>query len=395
MSGLPVRPKSVEELAGAIANAAQAGTQVRVTGSGSMPLSRFEEGGGRLVQDISMLRLNKIVEHAVADMTVTVGAGITLEALQRELAWRNQWLPVDAPAVCEGPRRPGGRTIGGMIATNSLGPLREMEAGTNDWRRLVLGMTWIDGGGRVVKGGGRTMKNAAGYQTQRMMIGACGTLGAIAEVTLRTAARPEEEGAVTFYCDAAAQAAALVAAVRLAPVTPAYVQACAGATFGANPLGLPAGGGVVVTVGFLDRRAGGEGWRAQVERVRELREAEGIESISHGAAQAGRLRLWMASEPAAEAKQVGFRVHCMSSEVCGLVERLGQSEGSWVVAEAGAGVVRGVAGAEFFARILKEARGADVVLTQGAPGGETARGGAIFAAVKAALDPRGVFGKLA
>lgn len=390
---MPVRPKSVAELAGAIGEAAQAGLQVRMGGSGSMPLSRFEEGRG--IQEISTLRLNRIVEHAVADMTVTVGAGMTLEGLQRELAWRSQWLPVDAPAICEGPRRPGGRTIGGMIATNSLGPLREMEAGTNDWRRLVLGMTWIDGTGRVVQGGGRTMKNAAGYQTQRMMIGACGTLGAIAEVTLRTSARPEEEGAVAFYCDGAAQAGALLAAVRLAPVTPAYVQVIGGATFEKNPLGLPATEGMVVIVGFLDARAGGAGWRGQVEVVRSLREAEGMESMSLGAAQAGRLRLWMGSEPAAEAGAAGFRVHTLSSEACGLVERLGKLRGSWVVAEGGAGVVRGIAPERELRRIVKEAKGADVVLTQGARAGLTGTGGEMFAAVKGALDPRGLFGRIA
>jgi FAD/FMN-containing dehydrogenase len=390
---MPMRPRSVEELEGMVREAVRAGEQVRVTGSGSLPLSRFEEG--RPVREVSTLRLNKIVEHAVADMTVTVGAGITLEALQRELAWRNQWLPVDAPAICEGPRRPGVRTIGGMIATNSLGPLREMEAGTNDWRRLVLGMTWIDGTGRAVQGGGRTMKNAAGYQTQRMMIGACGTLGAIAEVTLRTSARPEEEGAVAFYCEDAVRAAALVAAVRLAPVTPAYVQAVAGGTFANNPLGLPAMEGVVVIIGFLDRRAGGAGWRGQVEAVRQLREAEGAESMSLGAAQAGRLRLWMGSEPAADAGGSGFRVHGLSSDVCALVERLGRVKGSWVVAEAGAGVVRGVAPERELRGILKELRAADVVLTQGARAGETGAGGEIFAAVTGALDPRRVLGKLA
>ena len=114
------RPATVDELSTHIQAAHGARARVRVEGSASMPVVQFDDG--RPVHSLSTLRLNKIIDHAVADMTVTVQAGITLEVLQRHLAWQNQWLPVDPPAV--GGRLPGQRTIGGLIATNSLGPLR-------------------------------------------------------------------------------------------------------------------------------------------------------------------------------------------------------------------------------------------------------------------------------
>ncbi|HVT80749.1 MAG TPA: FAD-dependent oxidoreductase, partial [Phycisphaerae bacterium] len=121
------RPASVEAAAQAVRDAKTQGLGVRVVGSGSMPLTVFS----RAAQSITTTRLNKMVEHAVADMTVIVQAGISLEALQKELAWRNQWLPVDPPMVgAVGGRTPASRTIGGLIATNSLGPRR---FGIGDW----------------------------------------------------------------------------------------------------------------------------------------------------------------------------------------------------------------------------------------------------------------------
>src|SRR5206468_221608 len=118
----------------------------------------------------------------------------------------------------------------------------------------ILGMTWIDAHGTVIKGGGQTMKNVAGYSSPRLMIGSCGSLGAIAEVTLRTFARPEDERCLLFFCPNATQAEALLAAILLSPTTPAYVQVIGGHTFAANPLQLPSptadGSGLVVVAGF-------------------------------------------------------------------------------------------------------------------------------------------------
>ena len=92
------RPASVEALSEAVQNAAKSGYCVQVAGSNSLPLTAFADAA-RPVQVLSTTRLNKIVEHAVADMTVIVQAGMTLEALQKELAWRNQWLPIDPPII--------------------------------------------------------------------------------------------------------------------------------------------------------------------------------------------------------------------------------------------------------------------------------------------------------
>ncbi len=241
---MPLRPKSPGELAQMIQAAAAENQRIQITGSGSMPAVGAAAAAAP-TRVISTLRMNQIIEHAVSDMTVIVHAGITLEALQRQLAWRDQWLPLDPPAVGGGGggRIPGNRTLGGLIATNSLGPLRFAGAeggGGGDWRLLIMGMKWIDASGTLIAGGGRTMKNVAGYATHRLHIGACGSLGAIAEVTLRTFARPADEQCVILFCNSPAKAEAAIGEVLLAPVTPAYIQVVGGATFAANPLQLPA-----------------------------------------------------------------------------------------------------------------------------------------------------------
>jgi glycolate oxidase FAD binding subunit len=392
---MPKRATGTEELAEMVRAASAGGMQVRVTGSNSLPLVGFEAGHGGGVQEISTLRMNKVIEHAVGDMTVIVQAGISLEALQRQLAWQNQWLPVDPPNAGRG--APGQRTIGGLIATNSLGPLR---CGCGDWRLLVMGMTWVDGRGTIIKGGGRTVKNVAGYNTPRLMIGACGSLGAIAEVTLRTFARPVDEQCVIFFCESAEGAETLVAEAMESSTTPAYVQAVGGRTFSMNPLQLPTmRKGVAVVVGFLDRPAS---CAAQIETLRGMASARGIDSISQTAAQAGRLRLWMTTEPAVEAgRGCGFRIAVLASEVCGVIggiEAAARQAGgeAWVVGEAATGVVRGtVKGVETdVARrlLLAQAEAGQLLLTQMAETGTPPGGESLSARIRRELDPQGVFG---
>lgn len=326
----PVRPTSADQLAQTVASAAAAGRRLRIAGAGSMGGTTAPAGA----QVVSTLRMNKVIEHAVADMTVIVDAGITLEALQRELAWKNQWLPVDPPAV--NGRSPGSRTLGGIIATNSLGPLR---FGIGDWRFLMLGMQWVNDRGHLIRGGGRTVKFSAGYHTARLLIGSRGTLGAIAQLTLRTFARPADEQALVIFCDSPSAAERILAELLPAPVTPAYVQLIGHQAFVGNPLQLPAAP-MTVVVGFLDRP---HLCAAQVEAVRRLPAVASCETISQTAAQCGRLRLWMTTEPAGV---LGFRLYTPSSAATAAIAAIEQAaraaDGTaWLVAEAGAAVIRG------------------------------------------------------
>lgn len=124
--------------------------------------------------------LNRIIDYPARDMTITVEAGMRIETLQEHLAEENQSLPIDIP---QGHRA----TIGGAIAANVFGPSRY---GCGTFRDYLLGISAIDGRGRLFTAGGRVVKNVAGYDLCKLMIGSLGTLGIITQVTLKLTPNP-------------------------------------------------------------------------------------------------------------------------------------------------------------------------------------------------------------
>ena len=125
--------------------------------------------------------LCRVVDYPAADMTVTVEAGITLAALQDVLARENQRLLIDAP-------EPEFATLGGIYATNASGPRR---FGAGRPRDQVIGVSFVTSDAALVKGGGRVVKNVAGYDFPRLLTGSMGTLGVICQLTLKVRPRPE------------------------------------------------------------------------------------------------------------------------------------------------------------------------------------------------------------
>ncbi len=139
---------------------------------------------------ISLTSLNQVVDFPARDMTITVQAGLRLSALQQALTEEKLRLPVDAP-------QKEGATIGGMIATNTSG-LRRYGLGT--LRDYVIGISAINDEGREFKGGGRVVKNVAGYDMCKLLVGSLGTLGIITQVTLKVLPVPELTALVTLAC---------------------------------------------------------------------------------------------------------------------------------------------------------------------------------------------------
>jgi glycolate oxidase FAD binding subunit len=132
--------------------------------------------------------LNAVIEHAARDMTITAQAGITLNELAKVLSAENQWLPIDVP-------NPETATLGGAIAANLSGPRR---LGHGTFRDYILGISFVTDDGVEVKGGGRVVKNVAGYDLMKLHTGALGTLGVITQVTLKVKPKPEATAVVTF-----------------------------------------------------------------------------------------------------------------------------------------------------------------------------------------------------
>jgi FAD/FMN-containing dehydrogenase len=112
------------------------------------------------------------------DMTATFSADVTLAEAQRRLAEIGQWLPVDGDASW---------TLGRLVETNSTGPLR---LGYGAWRDLLLGCQFTNGRGQLITAGGRTVKNVAGYDLTKFMVGQGGVFGRIVTITTRTHLRP-------------------------------------------------------------------------------------------------------------------------------------------------------------------------------------------------------------
>ncbi len=159
---------------------------------------------------VSTARMDRVIHHAVADLTVTCEAGITLSQLQLHLAKSNQFVPVE-------PCYSGKATIGGIIATADASSLRHRYGGLRD---MLLGIQFVRADGQVAKAGGRVVKNVAGYDLMKLFTGAFGTLGVLSQVTLKTYPIPEDFKTVVLTGDLAqlTQAAEAIAPSTLNPV---------------------------------------------------------------------------------------------------------------------------------------------------------------------------------
>ena len=179
-----VLPASTHEIQEVLGYAAEGGLSVIPAGSGT------KLGVGNPPEQVDLVlstsRLDQVLEYEPADLTVTVEAGIRLATLQERLAKHGQYLSLDPPYAdrC---------TIGGMTATNASGPSRLRYGSTRD---LVLGMRVVQSSGTVVKSGGKVVKNVAGYDLNKLYLGSFGTLGVIAEVSLKLQPLPELERTV-------------------------------------------------------------------------------------------------------------------------------------------------------------------------------------------------------
>ena len=208
-----VEPRSVEEAADALRSCA--GDRLAVVFAGGGTDLALGAPPRRLDVLLRTGRMARVVEHLPADQVVTVEAGMPLAALARHLAAHGQRLALDPPF-------PGRTTAGGAVAANAFGPLRHRFGAPRD---LVLGVTLVRADGAVVRGGGKVVKNVAGFDLPRLMVGSCGTLALLATVTFRLHPLPEAEGSVRVDGLSPAGLRGLVRAMGEARLEPAAVAA--------------------------------------------------------------------------------------------------------------------------------------------------------------------------
>jgi glycolate oxidase FAD binding subunit len=172
-------PAEQSEVAALVSRAAAAGAAIYPFGGGTS--LDYGLPGSRPGYGLSTAGLNRVVDYPARDLTITVEAGLTMSALQRALAHQGQCLPVDAAQADRA-------TIGGVIATNTSGPRRY---GHGTMRDYVIGITAVDGQGTLFHGGGRVVKNVAGYDFCKLLTGSLGTLAVITQVTLKVKPLPQ------------------------------------------------------------------------------------------------------------------------------------------------------------------------------------------------------------
>jgi glycolate oxidase FAD binding subunit len=187
-----VFPQTVQQLKSVITCADSNGWSLLPCGSGS------KLGWGGVGKDIDLVisteRLNRVIEHAVGDLTVTVEAGVKLADVQNLLRQENQFLPLD-PAYSQQ------ATLGGIIATADSGSWRQRYGGVRD---MLLGISFVRSDGQLAKAGGRVVKNVAGYDLMKLFTGSYGTLGILTEVTFRAYPIPEASGTAVLTGEAEA-----------------------------------------------------------------------------------------------------------------------------------------------------------------------------------------------
>jgi glycolate oxidase FAD binding subunit len=205
-------PATVEQLAAAVRICSEAQASIAPWGGGTAII--LGNAPRTLDVVVKTYRLNRLIDHDHANLTATVQSGITLSALQAALMRQKQFVPFDPPL-------PERSTVGGVVAANLNGPRRSSYGSVRD---LVIGMKVVLASGETIKAGGKVVKNVAGYDMCKLFTGSLGTLGTIAEMTLRVAPVPAHSA--TFIATGAlaniAECASQLTRTKLLP-TAAYL----------------------------------------------------------------------------------------------------------------------------------------------------------------------------
>jgi glycolate oxidase FAD binding subunit len=268
-----VYPKNQAELATVVSYAHKHQWRILPWGGGS----KLAWGGLPAVDlMICTQQLNQVIDHAVGDLTITVEAGMPFTELQRQLKQAGQWWAVD-------PAYPNRATVGGIVATADTGSLRHRYGGVRD---MCLGLSLIRADGQVAKAGGRVVKNVAGYDLMKLLTGSFGTLGVLAEVTLRLYPLPPAAQTVVLAGPAVA-VAETVASLLNSTLTPTALDVLSAQML--SPFALKGSLGLCIQFQALP-----ESVDQQVSRTLEVAAALGLSAVTldEAGAVASLDRLW-------------------------------------------------------------------------------------------------------
>ncbi len=198
---MTLRPKSLEE----VQEAVRAYPRLRARGGGSKPaLSRPQEG--EVLLELSGLR--GLLAYEPEEFVFTALAGTPLQEVEATLRAHGQYLPFDPPLL-------EGATLGGTVAAGLSGPMRHRYGGVRDF---LLGVRFVDGEGKVVRGGGQVVKNAAGFPFHRLMVGSLGAFGVMVELSFKVFPWPEATATLLLEYGSLGEALEALGRLRQAPL---------------------------------------------------------------------------------------------------------------------------------------------------------------------------------
>jgi len=256
-------PRSASEFAETLATAASRKCTIALSGASSKRLM----AGPIEPADVSLstAAMTRVLEYEPRDLTISVEAGLRYADLDRLLAQNRQMIPLDPPFSETA-------TIGGILAANTSGPRRRLYGTARD---LVIGMQFATLEGKLVRSGGMVVKNVAGLDMGKMMIGSFGTLAAITVVNFKLLPRPAAEASFLLPCGTLDDAIAARDRILKGPIPLAAIDL----------LNAPAAGQIGHKGHVLALRLGGNA--AAVERCR--REFAGDAVVLEGVEEA---RFW-------------------------------------------------------------------------------------------------------
>ena len=184
---MPVfEPGSAEELAEGLRSAASRSQTIAIAGHNTKKLMAGPIKPADLT--ISTSRLNRILQYERGDLTISVGAGLPFAELQHFLSGYGQMIALDPPFSSQA-------TVGGVLAANCSGPMRR---GFGSARDLVIGLSFATLKGKIVNSGGMVVKNVAGLDMGKLLLGSFGTLAVITSANFRVHSLPPETRTFLF-----------------------------------------------------------------------------------------------------------------------------------------------------------------------------------------------------
>lgn len=379
-----VAPRTVDAAGAVIALARDAGLRLCPVGSGSSlelgaPVERVDVA-------LDLCRLDAVLEDHPDDLTISLQAGVTLGAIRARLAARRQLLPIDPPGGAS-------RTIGGVAATHAQGPLRVKYRTVRD---LLLGIRFVQADGVVTWGGARVVKSVTGYDIPKLMVGSLGSLGVLAELTLRLQPMPDVTRTWVAIAPSIEGAGDLVARLLDSTIQPSRVEWLNADVLRAA--GLADGpAAVAVSIGSVD-----EAVRAQGSTLAALSEVSGASVVAVPEAW------WEAYETAVTPTRcrVWLKVTTLPSHLAAVARAVQDNDPTAALAGcAGLGVLRVGTSGPGVERLVETLRGAvgehggSVVIERGprelrarvdAWGPVEPGALALMRALKARFDPTGV-----